>query len=51
MFSAKVQALNKLQASGLIDQLLDRYGKRTQPSRYGRRYIGRSHAATKGATA
>jgi len=25
MFGAKVQALNKLQASGLIDQLLDRY--------------------------
>src|SRR5438552_7054826 len=39
MFGAKVQALNKLQASGLIDELLDRYGKRTQqPGRYARRY-------------
>src|SRR5215472_6513425 len=44
MFGAKVQALNKLQASGLIDELLDRYGKRTQPGRYGRRYISRSPA-------
>src|SRR4029077_26479 len=52
MFGAKVQALNKLQASGLIDELLDRYGKRTQqPGRYARRYVGRSHAAAKGATA
>src|SRR5437762_6000943 len=34
MFSAKVQALNKLQASGFIDELLDRYGKRTSPNRY-----------------
>ena len=52
MFSAKVQALNKLQASGFIDELLDRYGKRTQqPGRYARRYVGRSHAAAKGATA
>src|SRR6266576_7293860 len=42
MFGAKVQALNKLQASGLIDQLLDRYGERTQHGRYGRRYVGRS---------
>ena len=50
MFGAKVQALNKLQASGLIDELLDRYGKRTQGGQYGRRYIGRSHAAAKGAT-
>src|SRR5260370_36046017 len=52
MFGATVQALNKLQASGLIDELLDRYGKRTQqPGRYARRYVGRSHAAAKGATA
>ena len=50
MFGAKIPALNKLQASGLIDALLDRYGKRTQPGRYGRRYVGRSHAAAKGAT-
>jgi len=50
MFGAKIQALNKLQASGLIDALLDRYGKRTQPGRYGRRYVGRSHATAKGAT-
>ena len=50
MFGAQVQALNKLQASGLIDELLDRYGKRTQTSKYARRYIGRSHAAAKGAT-
>src|SRR6266446_6321108 len=42
MFGAKVQALNKLQASGLIDELLDRYGKRTQRGQYGRRYVGRS---------
>jgi hypothetical protein len=47
MFGAKVQALNKLQASGLIDALFDRYGKRTQ-GHYGRRYVGRSQ---KGATA
>jgi hypothetical protein len=47
MFGAKVQALNKLQASGLIDELLDRHGKRTQ-GQYGRRYVGRSQ---KGATA
>jgi hypothetical protein len=46
MFGARVQALNKLQASGLIDALLDQYGKRT----HGRRYIGRSHTAAKGAT-
>jgi len=51
MFGAKSQTLNKLQASGLIDELLDRYGKRTQPGRYGRRYISRSHAIAKGATA
>src|SRR5438067_3696819 len=51
MFSAKVQALNKLQASGFIDEHLERYGKRTQqPGRYARRYVGRSHAAAKGAT-
>ena len=50
MFGAKVQALNKLQASGLIDALLDRHGKRTQRGEYGRRYGGRSHAAGKGAT-
>ena len=50
MFGAKVQALNKLQASGLIDALLDRYGKRTQPGRYGRRYLSRSNTAGKGAT-
>jgi hypothetical protein len=50
MFDAKVQTLNKLQASGLIDAVLDRYGKRTQPGRYGRRYIGRNHATSKGAT-
>src|SRR5436190_19617328 len=37
MFGAKAQALNKLQASGLIDELLGRYGKRTQPGQYGRR--------------
>jgi hypothetical protein len=49
MFGAKVQALNKLQASGLIDELLDRYGKRTQRGQYGRRYVGRSHATAKGA--
>src|SRR5437762_9677964 len=50
MFGAKVQALNKLQASGLIDELLDRYGKKTQPGQYGRRYIGRRDSARKGAT-
>ena len=50
MFGAKVQALNKLQASGLIDALLARYGKRTQRGDYGRRYVRRSHAAAKGAT-
>ena len=49
MFGAGVQALNKLQASGLIDELLERYGKRTQ--QYGRRFVGRSHTAGKGATA
>jgi len=49
MFGAKVQVLNKLQASGFIDALLDRYGKRTQRGQYGRRYIGRSNAAAKGA--
>jgi hypothetical protein len=47
MFGVRLQALNKLQASGLIDALLDRYGKRTQ-GQYGRRYVGRSQ---KGATA
>jgi hypothetical protein len=51
MFGAKVQALNKLQASGLIDELLDRYAKRTQPGRYSRRYLSRNHTAAKGATA
>ena len=50
MFRAKLQALNKLQASGLIDELLDRCGKRTQTSKYGRRYTGCSHAV-KGVTA
>src|SRR4029077_10565463 len=50
MFSAKIPALNKLQASGLIDALLDRYGKRTQPGRYGRRYLRRSNTSGKGAT-
>jgi hypothetical protein len=49
MFGAKVQALNKLQASGFIDALLDPYGKRTQ-GQYGRRYVGRRHAVAKGAT-
>jgi hypothetical protein len=49
MFGVKVQALNKLQASGLIDELLHRYGKRTD--QYGRRYVGRSHTAGKGARA
>ena len=50
MFGAKVQSLNKLQASGLIDELLDRHGKRTQRGQYGRRYPGRSQTAAKGAT-
>src|SRR6266487_4655477 len=50
MFGQSVQALNKLQASGLIDALLDRYGKRT-PGQYGHRYVGRSHPVAKGATA
>jgi hypothetical protein len=51
MFGARVRALNKLQASGLIDELLDRYGKRTQQAgRYAGRYVSRSHAAAKGAT-
>ena len=49
MFGTKVQALNKLQASGFIDELLEKCGKRTQ--QYGRRWPGRSHTATKGATA
>ena len=49
MFGVKVQALNKLQASGLIDELLARYGKRTQRGQYGRHFGGRSHAAAKGA--
>ena len=47
MFGATVQALNKLQASGLIDELLARYGKRTQRGAYNHRYVGR--AAAKGA--
>jgi len=51
MFGAAVRELNKLQASGLIDELLDRYGKRTQGGHYERRYLGRSRTATKGATA
>ena len=52
MFGAAVRELNKLQASGLIDELLDRYGKRTtQRDQFGRRYVGRSHTAGKGATA
>src|SRR5215831_5688554 len=50
MFGVAVRELNKLQASGLIDELLDRYGKRPQRGQYGRRYVGRSHS-TKGATA
>ncbi len=50
MFGAKIQPLNKLQASGLIDALLDRYAKRTQPGRHGRRYVGRRQASVKGAT-
>jgi len=50
MFGTKVQALNKLQASGLIDELLDRYGKRTQRGQYSRRFGGRGHAAVKGVT-
>jgi hypothetical protein len=51
MFAVKIQALNKLQASGLIDELLDRYGKRPRTNKYARRYIGRSDTAGKGATA
>src|SRR5438132_11395360 len=51
MFGATVQALNKLQASGFIDELLDRYGKRNQRGQYGRRYIGRGHSAVKGGNA
>ena len=50
MFGAAVPALNKLQASGLIDELLDRYAKRNQRGQYGRRHAGRSHAAGEGAT-
>jgi hypothetical protein len=50
MFGATVQALNKLQASGLIDALLDQYGKRNQREQDGRRYVGRSNVTTKGAT-
>ena len=49
MFGIKIQALNKLQASGLIDELLEQYGKRIQQR--GRRWGGRSHPGTKGATA
>src|SRR5438477_2511772 len=51
MFGAKVQALNKLQASGLIDELLERYGKRTQRGKFGRRYVGRNDGAVKGGNA
>ena len=51
MFGATVRELNKLQASGLIDELLDRYAKRTQHRQFGRRYVGGSHTASKGATA
>jgi hypothetical protein len=51
MFGAAVRELNKLQASGLIDELLDRYTKRTQRRQFGRRYVGGSHTASKGATA
>src|SRR5262245_9175885 len=51
MFDAKLHALNKLQASGFIDELLDRYGKRTQRGQFSRRFAGRSQAAAKGATA
>jgi hypothetical protein len=50
MFGATVRELNKLQASGLIDELLDRYAKRTQRRQFGQRYVGRSHTAAKGAT-
>src|SRR5215472_18212409 len=50
MFGATVRELNKLQASGLIDELLDRYAKRTQSRQFGRRYVGRSYTASKGAT-
>src|SRR5438477_10794252 len=38
MFGANVRALNKLQASGLIDELLERYGKRTQRGKFSGRY-------------
>ena len=51
MFGSNVQALNKLQASGLIDELLDRYGKKTQRGQFGRRYVGRSHSPVKGGNA
>ena len=48
MFGTKVQALNRLQASGLIDELLEQYGKRNQRGQFGRRYVGRSHGTVKG---
>src|SRR5215467_4419128 len=51
MFGAAVRELNKLQASGLIDELLDRYAKRTQRRQFGRRYVGHSHREAKEATA
>jgi hypothetical protein len=51
MFGATVRELNKLQASGLIDELLDRYTKRAQGRQFSRRYVGGSHTASKGATA
>jgi hypothetical protein len=48
-FGAKIEALNKLQASGFIDELLDRYGKHEQNGQRGRRYSRRG-AVPKGAT-
>lgn len=51
MFGATVQTLNKLQASGFIDELLERYGKRTQRGQFTRRYVGPSRAAVKGGNA
>jgi len=49
MFGAKVQALNELQASGFIDELLDRYSKGKQNGQRGR--YRRGGRVTKGATA
>jgi hypothetical protein len=51
MFGATVRDPNKLQASLLIDELLDRYAKRTRRRQFSRRYVSRSHTAAKGATA